>query len=110
MQDELDATARTWNSHIIRPSKNEAVPHGRPRVMYYIPELYGSQNYICAVNGDDVRECKRGCTFRSTVACDEDIFELCTLFMREQNMQPPSDAYQALDLYLHLRTLFLNFL
>ena len=108
LQDDLDATARVWDSHIIRPSKNEKVPHGRPNVMYCVPELYGSEDLLCAVTEEDMDEYKQSCTFRSSVACDEDVFELCIILMKEHNMKPPKDAYQALDLYLNLRMLLSN--
>ncbi|KAJ8010111.1 hypothetical protein DPEC_G00071600 [Dallia pectoralis] len=33
IQDELDETTRVWDSHVLRPSKNDRVPSGRPRVI-----------------------------------------------------------------------------
>lgn len=39
-QDELDETICVWDSHVTRPSKNDRIPSGQPRVMYMFPELY----------------------------------------------------------------------
>jgi hypothetical protein len=102
-QDELDATADVWGAHVIRPSKNERVPFGRPNVIYTVPELYDTKDYLCEVSANEVNGCHEQCTFRSNVACDSDVFELCTIIMAEQNLNIPMDVYEALDLYLELR-------
>ena len=57
LKDELDRTAEVWNAHVISPSKNENVPHGRPNVMYFVPELYNTQNYTHGIAQDDLDEC-----------------------------------------------------
>ncbi|KAF5887205.1 uncharacterized protein DAT39_022327 [Clarias magur] len=49
IQTELDAVKESWNSHLIRPSRNQRVPHGRPEVMYFLPELYNTQDYLCQI-------------------------------------------------------------
>ncbi|KAK7912569.1 hypothetical protein WMY93_012780 [Mugilogobius chulae] len=54
IQDELDKTQQVWDSHIIRPSRNERVPSGRPRVMYTIPEFYATQDCLSPVDRADV--------------------------------------------------------
>ncbi|KAK1168043.1 hypothetical protein AOXY_G10881 [Acipenser oxyrinchus oxyrinchus] len=103
IQDKLDATVDVWNSHVIRPSKNDKVPHGRPSVMYSVPELYDTQDYLCGITPHGVNACKEDCTFRSTFACDEDVFRLCTLIVAERNLDIANEAYKALDLYQELK-------
>ncbi|XP_035805796.1 uncharacterized protein LOC111571037 [Amphiprion ocellaris] len=103
IQDELDDTASVWNAHSIRPSKNLNVPSGRPNVMYALPELYGTRDFLSAVEDEHVHLCKRECTFRLTIPCDPDMFELCNIIITESHLTPPTDPYQALDLYMHLR-------
>ncbi|CAB1433775.1 unnamed protein product [Pleuronectes platessa] len=49
IQDELDDTAQVWNAHTIRPSKNTNVPSGRPNVMYALPQLYGTRDFLCSM-------------------------------------------------------------
>jgi hypothetical protein len=109
-QDELDQTADIWDSHIIRPSRNENVPHGRPNVMYTVPELYAAQDYQINVCQEDINNCKEECTFRKSIACDEDLFHLCCEIMGQQNLPLPNDPYKALDLYIDLRRHIKNLL
>ncbi|XP_036066803.1 uncharacterized protein LOC118598288 [Oryzias melastigma] len=110
IQDELDKTISVWNSHIIRPSKNDRVPSGRPKVMYMFPELYSTNDCVSPVDDADVQLCHANCTFRPTVPCDTDIYDLCNILMAESDLQLPNDAHQALNLYLHLRNVIISFL
>lgn len=103
LQDELDSTKESWNSHLIRPSRNEHVPHGRPDVMYIVPELYGTNDYLCQVSEEDGTSCEGACIHRRDIACDEDVFTLCTYIMAQDNLHVPVDAFMAIDLYLSLR-------
>ncbi|XP_061920002.1 uncharacterized protein LOC133660480 [Entelurus aequoreus] len=103
IQDELDETINVWDAHVIRPSKNDRVPSGRPRIMYMFPELYTTCDCISPVERADVQLCQSNCTFRPAVPCDTDIYNICNILMAESRLHLPADAYQALDLYLHLR-------
>ncbi|KAF3840352.1 hypothetical protein F7725_019069 [Dissostichus mawsoni] len=103
IQDELDETTCVWDSHVIRPSKNDRVPSGRPKVMYMFPELYTTEDCISPVEGADAQLCRSNCTFRPAVPCDTDIYNICNLLMMESQLNLPADSYQALDLYLDLR-------
>ncbi|XP_029975096.1 uncharacterized protein LOC115408457 [Salarias fasciatus] len=103
IQDELDETIRVWDSHVIRPSRNDRVPSGRPRVMYMFPELYSTEDCISLVDSADVQLCRSESTFRPSVPCDADIYNLCNILMVESQLHLPADAYEALDLYLELR-------
>ncbi|RVE67737.1 hypothetical protein OJAV_G00084530 [Oryzias javanicus] len=91
-EDELDKTISVWDSHIIRPSNNDRVPSGRPKVMYMFPELYSTNNCISPVDDADVQLCHANCTFRPTVPCDTDIYDLCYVLMAESDLQLPNDA------------------
>ncbi|KAK1897327.1 Myomesin-1 [Dissostichus eleginoides] len=102
-QDELDETTCVWDSHVIRPSKNDRVPSGRPKVMYMFPELYTTEDCVSPVEGADAQLCRSNCTFRPAVPCDTDIYNICNLLMMESQLNLPADSYQALDLYLDLR-------
>nr|XP_033492050.1 uncharacterized protein LOC117263018 [Epinephelus lanceolatus] len=103
IQDELDDTAQVWNAHTIRPSKNINVPSGRPNVMYALPELYGTRDFLSPDENEHVQLCKNQCVFRQTIPCDPDLYELCNIFMAESHLTPPTDPYQAVNLYMHLR-------
>ncbi|KAF6733686.1 hypothetical protein FQA47_015407 [Oryzias melastigma] len=103
IQDELDSTKETWNSHVIRPSSKEHVPHGRPDAMHLIPELYDTEDYLSQVSEEDLARCEDDCVHRSDIACDGDVFTLCTHIMAQNSLNVPVDAYTAIDLYLFLR-------
>ena len=52
LQQDLDHVKEAWNSHYIRSSWHETVP-GRPNELYYLPEMYGTQNFLHPVNADE---------------------------------------------------------
>ncbi|XP_066497496.1 uncharacterized protein [Hoplias malabaricus] len=103
IQDELDDTADVWDSHTIRPSKNDSVPSGRPNTMYGLPELYGTRDFLHSAEDEDIHTCKTECTFRQSVPCDPDVYDLCNIIMAESQLTLPRDPYQAIDLYIFLR-------
>ena len=108
IQDELDVTVETWDSHKIRPSRNDNVPHGRPNVMFMLPSLYGSDDYINRVSLNDLSVCRNISVYRSSVACDSDVFKLCTLLQAHHGLNFPKDGYEACTLYVKLKELILN--
>lgn len=70
--------------------------------MYMAPHLWGVEDHIVQLT-DELTTCKENCKFLSTVPCDEDVFDFCTIIMEELGLQFPSTRTQALDLYLNLR-------
>ncbi|KAL3865542.1 hypothetical protein ACJMK2_042918 [Sinanodonta woodiana] len=103
IQDELDLVAEVWDSHVIRPSKNLMVPSGIPNVMFSVPELYDSENYMCLIDEEEFQLCQTNALYRDGMASDEDVYNLCIYIMAEQSLHMAKDAYEALDLYLELR-------
>lgn len=105
----MDLTKNTWNNHLICPSKNAHVPSGRHDATYTIPELYGTEDYLCPVAEEDLVRCEEHCTKRHGIACDDDLSTICTNIMAEKELQVPVDAYMAIDLYLLLRRELIRF-
>lgn len=103
----MDAVRAIWNSHRIRPSKNENVPHGRPTVMFSMPEIFHTKNFMKTVDQRDVNICMSECVFRGRSTCDPEMFELLPIYMTENNLAPPTTAREGLELYEKLRTLVL---
>lgn len=102
-QKEIYEVARLWNTHRIRPSKNQNVPSGVPLLMYTAPSLYATRDYLRHVQQDKLDVCQEECMLVTHIPCDHELFELFLLYMEEQNLEVPSDASQAVDLYFHLR-------
>ena len=94
---------RIWNSHRIRPSKNQNCPSGRPFLLYTLPSIHNTHTYIQPVEEDYINVCREECTFRSKFPCDKDIFNLCLIYMEENDWLPPSDIDEAAVLYQQLR-------
>ena len=103
LQDDLDDIVNTWNHHLIRPSHNSRMPSGRPNVMYRLPALYGSRDYLCEVLPEEVEMCKLQCLFRELVPCDRDVYDMCNILMRENGHEFPKDPDSSVELYLELR-------
>ena len=99
----MDSTVKTWNRHLIRPSRNANSPSGRPDVMYHIPELYGEIGYLCEVSSQQIDVCKEECSFRGPVPCDQDVYDMSCLLMKENRYQYPNDPDSAVYLYRELR-------
>ena len=68
IQEDIDRL--TWNSHFIRLSRNAAVPHGRPDILY---SLTDATNYGHQIHQADIQHLSVDATFRSDMPCDEEI-------------------------------------
>ena len=71
--------------------------------MYEVPELYLTQDYLQAVNLDDVQNCKLSCTERSLFTCDNDVYDLCLQIMNERHIAWSRDPYDRVNLFMELK-------
>ena len=78
-------------------------PSGRPLILYSLPELHGTHSYLCPVSKEEMDVYSKDCTFRKSIQCDEDVFEMCSIFVAENNFAFPSTADKAVVLYMELR-------
>ena len=76
-----------------------------PKVMYTCPHAYGVDDCICRVDMVEVGYCEEESRPKGQYPCDETIFELCCIYMQENNLSPPSLDMDALGLYCALRNL-----
>ena len=100
-QDELDEFVLLWNSHRIRRTQNSHMPCGRPHIMYTIPQLYDTRDFLQTVDLQDLQSCKDLC--QPKVICNENLIELCTMIMEETHLQKATDVWSAVTLYKQLR-------
>ncbi|KAK5648007.1 hypothetical protein RI129_002899 [Pyrocoelia pectoralis] len=103
IQNELDEIALEWNTHKIQKSRNARSPSGRPIIMYQMPELYNSKDYLIELPLNGLTDILEQECIRLNCACDQDVFDLCILFMTEHNYRVTDDPYDAIKLYINLR-------
>lgn len=99
---------RTWNLHVIRPSKNQNCPSGRPAIMYLAPNIYGTHSYLQNVEEAEIEICQEECEFREEYPCNRDVYELAHILIEEELREMPTDAHEAIRLYHYLRSKILE--
>ena len=94
--------AELWNQHIISSSKfgNSSGPRGRPDCMYFLPHLYGTENYQATIASNELEEFDHSSMCPADV-CDE-FKEFASCIMDELGWQTPVNVKEALDLYIKL--------
>ncbi|KAJ8041259.1 hypothetical protein HOLleu_12025 [Holothuria leucospilota] len=70
IQQELDRIRDEWNAHHIRYPRNVEGPYGRPVIMYNIPEVYNTRDYIFHVDQQETQLCKNEGTLHNDYPCD----------------------------------------
>ena len=101
IQTHLDRIAQNWNTQTIRPQKNNELNYGKPDVMFYLPELFDSQDFGTNVDIQDVICCQR--MFSIPKNTNKDFNELAQLL--KPYLQMPHDADTALQLFFELNAL-----
>lgn len=82
--------------------------------MFHLPHLWNSRSFLYNVKDEDISVCKDECSFASELICDETVFELCHILIEENSLveinDHDHDVYDAVNLYIELKTLFDNLL
>ena len=92
-----------WNTHWIRQSANKESPGGKPDVIYSIPELHNTENFLVDVTLDDVDVAGDLCIPRHTIRdCDENFIELADIINTEHNLHAPTTVAEAENYYVTL--------
>lgn len=87
------------------------MPTGKPLIMYNMPEIYGTRNYMLPITENKLEIARQDCLFLDeNVPCDEDVFELCEILLNEDGRLHPEDPYEAADTYLYLRNQLIDLL
>lgn len=102
IQAELDRIAYHWNLHNIRSQRLAEAPHGKPNILFFIPQTVGARDYGTEINKNDVRVCLDLYGSARKVCCDE-FKELVRLL--KPDLQSPVDADSGLELYFELTQL-----
>ena len=111
VQQELYRVAKHWNLHRIRPSSNVESSPGRPDVLlYFLPELNDTRNYMTEVSQDNSEVVEDVCCDRNQpTVCSNEFRELAETIMREQNLHMLANAEGARSLFIDLVSAIENF-
>ncbi|KAG5892739.1 hypothetical protein JTB14_001110 [Gonioctena quinquepunctata] len=82
--------------------KTSVAPKGRPFIMFELPELYGTRDYLFPISQDDIQICKEECKYIE-YPCDEDVYDLCKIIIEEKCFSLQNDPFECVELYLALR-------
>lgn len=99
IQAELDIIAFHWNLHDIRSQRLAQAHHGKPDVLFFIPETLGARGYGTKINKDIVKLCMELYGTARNICCRE-FTELIRLL--KPDVQTPVDANSELELYIEL--------
>ncbi|KAG5884322.1 hypothetical protein JTB14_027652 [Gonioctena quinquepunctata] len=64
--------------------KTSVAPKRRPFIMFELPELYGTRDYLFPISQDDIQLCKGECKYIE-YPCDEDVYDLCKIMIEEKS-------------------------
>ena len=103
IQKELNVIARNWNLHRIRPSNNAESPSGIPDVRYFNPLSAEVENYSVPVSQEDHDIASTMFTRKPEEhGCAPEFKDLMDIIMEEEDLQMPSNASEAKNLYTTL--------
>ena len=71
--------------------------------MFNVPALYQTHNYINDLNQTQLDDCREECSFREVSPNDEDIADLFTMIMNENDWSVPMSTEDCLKLYFDIR-------
>ena len=103
LQAELDRIAQNWNTHQIGQQRNTVLPCGKPDVMYFVPEMYGSNQYGVKADVVDVNLCKEMYAVPKQI-CTREFEELAHLL--KPDIVAPRNAEEAISLYTTVVSLY----
>ena len=100
LRKELKEMTEMWNEHIISKSSNGG-PSGRPDTMYFLPHLFGCQDYSDPLQDDHIDE------FLPAVEeippdYSAEFGEFAEFIMTNEGLEMPVDVKSCLNLYLFL--------
>lgn len=101
IREELHSIVMQWNAHHIRKSNNPLSAHGKPDILYSLPELFNCRDYLRQIEHGDLLMLTELLT-GSVPDTIEPAFELFSIIMQEQNLQKPISVAEADRLFVLL--------
>ncbi|XP_053389620.1 uncharacterized protein LOC128552597 [Mercenaria mercenaria] len=105
IQHELDLCRQEWNDHQIRRQNGDEV-HGKPEILYYHPDLYGTRDYAFPVEMEDVATFRSFCKTPTLTGCEEPLQTTLFGLLESIGRMPPETVDEAKDLLQWLTNYF----
>ncbi|XP_068750938.1 uncharacterized protein [Montipora capricornis] len=103
IQSELHRAAEEWNVHRIRPSSNVESPSGKPDILYFVPGLVNSQDYVIPIDLDEIEIAEDLCAVQPQVkGCSPYFKELAEMIMDDEGIEAAATVEEASRLYIDL--------
>lgn len=106
IQRDFDKVLQEWNQHRIRYQTGIEVPSGKPDLMYYTPEIYGSRDWKMPLlaSEEDLNEVQMDyCSDYPLHGCSQEFLAgLNEIFGNITDRRMPSTVGEALYLYRNL--------
>lgn len=105
IQAELDRIRDQWNIHPMRATRHGELPTGKPDVLHFTPEMYGTEDKSHPVDAADVDAClEMYGTTGPKMPCMPEFIEL--VHMIKPDIQFPKTVTEGLKLYFELTASF----
>ncbi|CAG9823930.1 unnamed protein product [Phaedon cochleariae] len=75
IQGELDEIIHEWNNHRISNSRNNRAPLGKPNVLFNVPELYYTHDYLVEVTNREIETRRSECLFVQDITIISDFID-----------------------------------
>ena len=102
LSSELEAIKEQWNTHRIRRTQHHNTVSGIPDVMYYLPERFGAVDCKCMVRHQKIEEMEQHAQCDIELEASEDYREYFNYVLENDDLNLPSNAAEAFELYQKL--------
>ena len=100
LNEDLQKTMTSWNSHHIRPSRHDCIS-GSPDVLYFLPERSGGVNNLQTVSSAKITEMELQQENDEGIE-DNDCQEYFHYLMENEEIQHPTSPKEAFNVYQRL--------
>lgn len=98
LQKELTQVVIQWNQHRMQLKKNHENPGGKPDILFFVPDAYGTRDYKVECDQNDILYCHQVYgKSRPIHGCSEECIELVNCIFPNHNR--PSEVNEAAELY-----------
>lgn len=103
VNSDLQNTIRHWNEHRIRRGTNTEGPFGKPDVLYFQPNVFGTRDYQMPLPGNIDEVERRYCQRPAVNGVSDEFNTLADAIILQHALQyPPNTKDEALDLFCRM--------